>query len=1000
MVSSCEIGSMWHRWDPHLHAPGTLRNDQFGGNWEAYLTQIENSSPRVVALGVTDYFCIQTYRAVRNKKAEDRLKDVQFIFPNVEMRIETKTADQHAINIHLLFSPADPDHEYQIERILGHLEFDYEETRYRCTRDQLIALGKHHNPKQSDDLAAMKEGANQFKTSLKDLKGLFKAERWMRDNALVAIASRSGDGTAGLQNDAAFAATRIELERFADVVFSSRAKDRAFWLGENPKFPHEFIEQRYRSLKPCLSASDAHQPESAGESPEDRHCWLKGDLTFETLRQAVVEPARRVFIGPQPSSDAIPATTIQEVRFHGSPWMKRETLPLNAGLVAIIGPRGSGKTALAELVAKAGAAADAGQGEASFLKRAMVPHDYLGQAEVELLWGDGDSVTQRMAPQSPVPDTERVRYLSQHFVERLCSSSGLATELRAAMEEVVFESTEATERLEADSFNELADRLLEPIRTTYADLQLRIDAIGDAIVQEEILQDRLGGLKAQRVTLEKKIQSAKKEQEKLIPKGQEERAKQLARLEQACVSVQVKVEGARRRQKTIDDLESAAKYLAESTEPTRFSAMRQRFAAAQLTGEEWAAFRLRFVGTPSEVIAAARQRAEMALKLLRDGDPANPTALTKQPHDEWPLNPLKAERDRVKASVGIDVQRQSRYAESQNQIAADELTLAKVDVQIQQAAGAVVRRDAQIELRRSLYVQVFEQLVNEEMVLSQLYAPLKNRLSGAKGALAKLAFVTERTVDLDSWCRRGEEQFDLRSANRFRGRGAIQRMAEQHLRDAWKKGSAQDVASAMDHFRSELQKELKTMPAWVSADERRAWYKAVSAWLYSTDHVRLRYGIEYDGVAIEQLSPGTRGVVLLLLYLAVDLYDQRPLIVDQPEENLDPNSVFNELVPHFREARARRQVVVVTHNANLVVNTDADQIVIASSTQKAAGALPEIDYRAGSLEDPAIRGAVCEILEGGERAFLERERRYRLRWGQNVLEEPEADAGQSVTMKA
>jgi hypothetical protein len=90
----------------------------------------------------------------------------------------------------------------------------------------------------------------------------------------------------------------------------------------------------------------------------------------------------------------------------------------------------------------------------------------------------------------------------------------------------------------------------------------------------------------------------------------------------------------------------------------------------------------------------------------------------------------------------------------------------------------------------------------------------------------------------------------------------------------------------MDKFRDQIQSEMKNMPPWVSADQRRAWYKAVSAWLYSTDHIRLRYGIEYDGVAIEHLSPGTRGVVLLLLYLAVDLHDQRPLIIDQPEENL------------------------------------------------------------------------------------------------------------------
>ena len=114
-----ERGSLWHRWDPHLHAPGTLLNDQFAGNWDAYLARIETSSPRIEALGVTDYFCIQTYSAVRARKAAGRLEGVQLLFPNVEMRIETKTADDHPINIHLLFSSADSEHEAQIERILG-----------------------------------------------------------------------------------------------------------------------------------------------------------------------------------------------------------------------------------------------------------------------------------------------------------------------------------------------------------------------------------------------------------------------------------------------------------------------------------------------------------------------------------------------------------------------------------------------------------------------------------------------------------------------------------------------------------------------------------------------------------------------------------------------------------------------------------------------------------------------------------------------------------------
>jgi hypothetical protein len=105
--------------------------------------------------------------------------------------------------------------------------------------------------------------------------------------------------------------------------------------------------------------------------------------------------------------------------------------------------------------------------------------------------------------------------------------------------------------------------------------------------------------------------------------------------------------------------------------------------------------------------------------------------------------------------------------------------------------------------------------------------------------------------------------------------------------------------------------------------------KRFAQWLFSTDHIAIRYGIDYDGVDIRKLSPGTRDIVLLLLYLALDDSDNRPLVIDQPEENLDPKSVFDELVNLFIEAKSHRQVIMVTLNANLVINTDADQIIIA-----------------------------------------------------------------------
>jgi predicted ATPase len=121
-----------------------------------------------------------------------------------------------------------------------------------------------------------------------------------------------------------------------------------------------------------------------------------------------------------------------------------------------------------------------------------------------------------------------------------------------------------------------------------------------------------------------------------------------------------------------------------------------------------------------------------------------------------------------------------------------------------------------------------------------------------------------------------------------------------------------------------------------------------------------------------------RGIVLLLLYLAVDRTESEPLIIDQPEENLDPESVYTELVLLFREASRRRQIIMVTHNANLVVNTDVDQVLVAHCEGYEEGRLPILTYSSGGLEEAEIRQHVCEVLEGGAEAFRQRALRLRL----------------------
>jgi len=978
-------GSLWHRWDPHLHAPGTLLSDQFKGDWASYLERIRNSPPAVRALGVTDYFCISTYRSVREYFKKGELGEVEFLFPNVEMRLDIKTEKKVPINIHLLFSPEDKDHEDEIERVLGQLKFEYRDRSYGCTLPELVALGKEYLEQSDvDEFHARRTGANQFKVSLQDLRALFRQEKWLRQNCLVAVAGSSNDGTAGLQGDDSYSAMRREIERFAHIIFASTPSQIEFWLGKKEGFDRNVIEHTYGGLKPCLHGSDAHREEKVLEPSLDRLCWLKGDLTFESLRQAVIEPEDRVWIGPTPPYHRIPPVVISDVSTTETPWLGNSKVELNPGMVAIIGARGSGKTALAEIIAMGAHAQGAGVGESSFLRRASIPNDYLSPASVRLIWGDGSPTDAYLRPESDDDferPSEEAQYLSQHFVENLCSASGLATELRTEMERVVFESTDHTERFGTDSFEELLELNLRPIIDRRRELQESIQAMSSEVATEDIRKGQLPTQRTDLAALKKQIETARANLVKLVPKGQKEHAEILGRLESARAATEAKVENLRRTRRELDDLAGEVAHIRKSREPARFADMRRRFAGTGLAASEWAAFEMAFKTEVDAVLKAAKVRADLAVKVADEGDPKDPIDTKKTPTGQWPLKLVTTARDQLKKTVGIDAQQQKKFTELQQTVAKQEVAMKRLESQIKTAEGADKRRQELVESRRDAYGQVFETLVEEQEVLERMYAPLGRNLGDSKGTLSKLRFAVRRVVSVDRWIEAADRLLDFRMDSEFRLRGSLRKKTEEHLLDAWKTGKAEDVAAGMETFRTKFGKDLlASMPPSLKPEEKSSWTQAVAAWLYSTEHIAIQYGIQYEGVAIEQLSPGTRGIVLLLLYLAVDLKDARPLIVDQPEENLDPNSVFEELVPHFREARKRRQVIIVTHNANLVVNTDADQVIVAHSARQSADSLPFFTYDCGSLENSAIRRNVCQILEGGERAFLERERRYRLRW--------------------
>ncbi len=125
----------------------------------------------------------------------------------------------------------------------------------------------------------------------------------------------------------------------------------------------------------------------------------------------------------------------------------------------------------------------------------------------------------------------------------------------------------------------------------------------------------------------------------------------------------------------------------------------------------------------------------------------------------------------------------------------------------------------------------------------------------------------------------------------------------------------------------------------------------------------------YNEKTLEKLSAGQKGTLYLLLQLATKAFST-PLIFDQPEDDLDNEFIIEELVDLFKELKKYRQIIIVTHNANLVVTADAEQVIVANNNDE------NITYFFGSLENHTIIENVCKVLEGGMNAFEKRKRRY------------------------
>ena len=161
--------------------------------------------------------------------------------------------------------------------------------------------------------------------------------------------------------------------------------------------------------------------------------------------------------------------------------------------------------------------------------------------------------------------------------------------------------------------------------------------------------------------------------------------------------------------------------------------------------------------------------------------------------------------------------------------------------------------------------------------------------------------------------------------------------------------------------------------------------------LLGTNFFNISYEIEYDTDKFKAMSEGKKAFIILMLLLDFS-NKQCPILIDQPEDDLDNRAIYNELVTYIKNKKKERQIIIVTHNSNIVIGADSELVIV--SNQQGVNSPnknnKKFDYIFGSIESSmekdntiseilysqGIRQHICEILEGGETAFKNRERKY------------------------
>jgi hypothetical protein len=219
---------------------------------------------------------------------------------------------------------------------------------------------------------------------------------------------------------------------------------------------------------------------------------------------------------------------------------------------------------------------------------------------------------------------------------------------------------------------------------------------------------------------------------------------------------------------------------------------------------------------------------------------------------------LQAQIDALMKRESADKARQERIKVIQTRNAAIDTEIARIQAEIAQIEGPERERMVAAQRERmEVYVAYFANLKREQEMLEELYAPVTARLQSESASAQEqdLEFSIRWEADVANWLERGGVLFDQRKAIPYGTMQGLADAARKTVAPAWASGDPDQIGPALDQFLVEFRKRelppVKYLRTGVTVQD-------ILEWLYEVDHVRLNYGLKYNGVELEKLSPAAR----------------------------------------------------------------------------------------------------------------------------------------------